>query len=367
MKKKFLVGTLFMAMLLTATPAEAKTKNVKVDCKVSMQSKKQAKVTLKWKKQNADTIKVYCKSTKKLSGNGKYKLVATLSGSKRNYTQKVAAGKCYTYKIETYKSKNGKIKKVAAGTAYEKKIAVPTSLWDERCPIGMETTTTQIPLKWTFNTSDVYDGIEVYRSEHGKNAFTKIATVKAGKSEYKDTTVEAGKAYDYKSRLYAKPKKGNKMYGKYSKVITLCANNNPGKYTIENIGETGAVDAIKLKMKSDAGNGKTVFDADKLEFIFCENGKDEDESYSLKLMKYSLDGQTWTEFGKDDKIALEAGKEIYLLFADEAGATFNYNPEKCSVARIDEFDVMYNDCECLMGVDLKKNTATCSPNGEVYY
>lgn len=148
-------------------------------------------------------------------GSGKYKKIATVSGTSSYYIDSGLAGaETYSYKIKAY-TLVGKTKYKSSKSA-----AVTFYLPLAKAKIkSAKSTTKGIKLKW--NAVLGATGYRIYRSESKKGKYTRIKQIKKGTTlKYTDKKVTLKKKYYYKIRAY-KVVAGKKVYGKYSKVISV--------------------------------------------------------------------------------------------------------------------------------------------------
>lgn len=178
------------------------------------------KITVSWTKVAGASGYDVLRST--TSGKG-YKTVKTVtSGSTASYADSgVTFNKTYYYIIKPYRMVGGK--KVYADQSAQKsqKVmpATPT--------ISKVSRKSATSLKITWNKVNGASGYALYRSTSENGKYTKIATIKKGKTvSYTDKKKSCGKTYYYKVRAYRTVKKKN-YYSSYSAAKAGCA--TPGK------------------------------------------------------------------------------------------------------------------------------------------
>lgn len=359
MKNKIykILFALCLGMMLTAgisiQSEAAKYKYIDVSAKVEEENK----VKLKWKEQPVEKYDIYRADVQVDSLKaGKYKLIATISGKKKSFTDKTVKGeKRYSYKIKGYKKKNGKITYY-----YNPDVSAYTGLdkpdWFEYAHCDTETTGESIPLKFGMSENSLHpDGVEFYKKTAGK--YKKIKSVKLKKNQYTtnftDRNVKFGEKYYYKMRTY-RIVKGKKVYSKYSPSLKLCAINNKGDYTMRTFTETEQnVDSIIVSLTSNKGNGVLTFD---LENLWIEKNVDNE----LCLSAYSLDNTNWITNSKE--VSLKEGETIYLKFTDKEGIPFYFSKDLNVRIEAD-----YSGYHYLCDLEFATNTATVWHNGEYYH
>ena len=133
-------------------------------------------VKITWKAQKGVTqYKIY-RATENKNGNvGKYKVVATISGNKKSYTdKKLKTEKTYSYMVRGYKNKKCVIKTGVPESAY----TGLTCSFDEYQFAEAPRSTKSITLKLYSSGGVLPTGYEIYRKEMGIVGYKKIATVK---------------------------------------------------------------------------------------------------------------------------------------------------------------------------------------------
>lgn len=353
---KFLAAlclTMLFAAGISIQSQAAKYKHLDVSAKVEGEHS----VKLKWKKQPVVKYEIYRADVQVDSLEvGTYKLIATISGEKKSFTDKTVRGnKRYSYKIKGYKKKNGKITYY-----YNPDVSAYTGLakpdWFEYAHCDTETTGESIPLKFEMSENSLHpDGVEFYKKTAGK--YKKIKSIKLKKNQYyanyTDRNVKFEKKYYYKMRTY-KIVKGKKVYSKYSQSLKLCAINNKGDYILHTFTQAEQnVDSIIVSLTSNKGNGVLTFD---LENLWIETDADNE----LCLSAYSLDNANWVTTGK--KVSLKEGETIYLRFTDKEGIPF-YFAKNLAV----RMEADYSGYHYLCDLEFATNTVTVWRNGEYYH
>lgn len=317
------------------------------------------KVKLSWKKTSASEYRIYRADT---SGgkeeNLNYRLIATVSGKKKSYTdKKVKANKEYYYKIKAYKKKNGKMKCVYESNSEWVYTGMETPFWGEYDHCDTMTTSEAIPLKIYLPEYTLHPtGIELYRKADGFSKYKKIKTVKLKKNQYTfqytDRDVETGKNYYYKIRTY-KVVKGKKVYSKYSQPLKLCAINHIGDYTMCTLTKGDQeVNSVEVSLTSNKGNGTMTFDS--RYWYYSYTGED------LMLAAYSFDNKNWMAYS--NKVQLKEGETIYLRFKAIRKDSF-YFPQEASLWNEVDYSGYYYYCV----MDFGTNQVDVCIDGEHYH
>ncbi len=334
---------------------------------VTAQVKNKTKVEISWKKKSVAGYEIYRASSNKNGKTGKYKKIATVSGSKTKYIdKKVKYKKYYSYKVKAYKKKNGK-----NVTKYQGYADVYTGMakpdWEDCLYADAETTPSSIQLIG-YTDGLQPSGFEIYRKT-GSSKYKKIKTVKSKKGyfAYVDKTVEKGKKYTYKYRSYRKLNK-KKIYSKYSDPVKLTAVNRDAVYTMENFTEERLTKVITVKLTSGEGNGNTYFRClpDEISYTYHQTPDGDGIYVTLQPVRYSYDNVTWNTFPANG-IHLAENQFIYLQFEavdmDEAFEFTTFNTYHAEI----EWYLEYNDREAILCIDFVNSTANIRINGEYYH
>ena len=232
MNKKIISLILMFVMIgeLMFTSMPAAKASGYLEIKATATSMTSVKIT--WKAQKGVTqYKIY-RATENKNGNvGKYKVVATISGKKKSYTdKKLKTEKTYSYMVRGYKNKKCVIKTGVPESAY----TGLTCSFDEYQFAEAPRSPKSITLKLYSSGGVLPTGYEIYRKEMGISGYKKIATTKKSVTSlsYKDKTVKAGKTYRYKVRTYLKVGK-KKYYSAFTDYEQISATNRSGKYTFK--------------------------------------------------------------------------------------------------------------------------------------
>lgn len=211
--KKFKKEFDFDTMLTKETTIYAKfIKNPSPVKRVKVSSKYD-QTTLKWqKKTGADGYILYRANRK----DGKYTRIATVKkGSSVQYIDKnLTTGKQYFYKVKAYQDINGKriygMNTIAIS-------AKPILLKPSKLAIK-KLDKNKIKLSWKVTSGAT--GYEIYRANHKSKHYTKLVTIKKGKTNYYiKKNVKVRKTYDYKMRAY-RTVNGKKVYSDFSNLKT---------------------------------------------------------------------------------------------------------------------------------------------------
>lgn len=370
------IGVLTLAVMLSIVGAPKRGQalqamNVK---EVTAVSKSKTKIQVKWKlrkdiKNKVSQIRIYrtTKVKKDIYNRKNFKKIATLSGKKKSYIDKVKFNKNYAYEVVAYQKKGKKYKEIGSDRCYAYS-GVAKAVWYEYSFCDAMTTPKMIPINASVDGLGFRpDGFQIYRSTDGKK-FKKLKTVKK-KSwllEYNDQTVQSNVTYYYKIRAFRTIGK-KKYYGAFSDVERHSAVNYKGKYSVKLLSKEGdAIPSLTVCLTSDAGNGDLVLE--KGLFYGCWGYLDLDDArVALDLTQYSYDGKNW-HYLKDKATVVKPGQSIYLKFEYENGKPFAFHIGK-TVAEITGCLVGYdhNDLCYLLSIDFKKMEAIVQINGEMYH
>lgn len=201
---------------ITATSNNKKTVTcsitvVPVTLKLTAKSKSYNSIKLSWPK--TDNITGYWIYRK--NSSGKYKVIATVSGSKSSYTDKnLVTGQSYSYKIKAYRT--------IGTTKYKGSRSKAVSA----IPVPGKTKITSIissgsGAALTWKTISGASGYEIYRSESKNGTYKRVKTIKKqSRCSYTNKNLVAGKSYYYKIVAY-RTVSGKRVYGKYSKKVSI--------------------------------------------------------------------------------------------------------------------------------------------------
>lgn len=344
------------------------------DLKTTVTSK--TRIKLSWKKKSVSGYDIYRAKVDKNGNVGAYKNIATISGKKTSYTDKVAYKKYYSYKVKGYRKKGGKKVYQYQGES-EVYAGVAKTEWTEFFKSDAKVGTDSIELTAYSADGMAPTGYDIYRSiiktETSPFGYKKIARVNTkGALTYEDKSVTAGVTYYYKVRAYKKLN-GKTIYGEYSDTVRLSAVNGKGTFQIQSLTEDNQkVKNLTFAITSDANNADVIIDGDtnkvnsSIEYYCRKTEKEDGTSVYLLGTKYSYDNKTWYSFG-DREIILKPGKTIYIMFEEESGKEFDFHADGMEIAEIDCISVVYNDLISYLDIDLKSKTAGTRVNGEYYH
>lgn len=370
--KKWSIGmgllTLAVMLSIVGAPKKGQAMNVK---EVTAVNKSKTKIQVKWKlkkkiRNKVSQIRIYrtTKVNKDLTDRKNLTKIATLSGKKKSYIDKVKFNKNYAYEVVAYQKKGKKYKEIGSERCYAYS-GVAKTVWDEYSFCDAMTTPKMIPIKVSMGGLGFRpDGFQIYRSTDGKN-FKKLKTIqkKSWLLSYKDQTVQSHGTYYYKVRAFRTIGK-KKYYGAFSPVEKHSAVNYIGKYSVKLISEEGnAVPSLTVCLTSDAGNGDLVLEKE----CWGQLCVDDSKSVTLNLSQYSYDGKTWYSL-TDKQAVVKPGQSIYLKFEYENGKPFAFNIGK-TVTQIEDCNAGYanNDLAYLLTIDFMKREASVCVNKEMYH
>lgn len=363
--KKLFFCMFLMVLFAFPLTGHAETKAMELNSSVTGKTS----VKLSWKKKSVSGYEIYRTISDRNESEGKYELIATLSGGKTSYKDKVTYKKYYRYRIKAFK-KSGKKKTYKYEGDCTVFAGVGTTLWHENLRSDAKVSTKSIQLQMELTEGMTPDGFNVYRSV-GSLAYRKIASIKTKKRvvSYTDKDVVAGTSYTYKVRAFRKIS-GKTIYGAYSDPICLSAVNQLGKYTLRTVTEGNAdVSSFTLAITSDENNADTIFSgtiSSEAEYRYSGSGTKKDEWLLLEAVKYSFDNKSWHKLSKKE-VLLKPGKTIYLQFRQDNGKKFYYVVSDAAKSVVENLCVGYNDLYALMDMDLLKMTAEAERDGERYH
>jgi len=371
--KQYIRMTLFAVVVMlsiTLIPQKAEAAPIR---NVTAITKSKTKIKLKWKaNKKVSQIRIYRTSNMKKDPYNRKNLkkIATLSGKKRAYTDKVKFKKNYVYAVVAYQKKGGKYEEIGSDICFAYSGVAKTE-WDEYSFCDAMTTPNMIPIKASvLNMGFRPDGFQIYRSSNGKD-FKKIKTIqkKSYTLYYEDQSVQSHNTYYYKIRAFRRIGE-KKYYGAFSSVERHSAVNNEGKYSVKVLSEEGnAIPSLTICLTSDMGNGDLLFGA-KHNDCWGYLNIDYSNILELDLWQYSYDNKIWYSL-KDKSAVLKPGQSIYLKFVE----TENGKPKPFAFHigdRVTEItDCMvnydYNGLSYLLSIDLKKMNASVCVDGEKYH
>lgn len=338
---------------------------------VTAEVKSKTTVEIRWSKKSVSGYVIYRSECDSLGNVKGYQKIADVSGKKTKYIDKtVQYKKQYSYKVRAYRETNNKRNYKFQGEI-QAVIAMRTPYWDEYLYCDGKTTPDSIQLKG-FSDGIMADAFEIYRKEEtGK--YKKIKTVKAkGRGyrylEYSDKTVTKGKTYSYKIRTYKKLN-GKKIYSKYSNVIKLTAVNRDASYTILDYTKTnGMTKSIIVGLRSDEGNGDTLFISKWADSVHYEYRKKENEDYDYKELvpvKYSYDNENWNVF-PDKGIKILEHQVVYILLEAADGKEFDFFSAGINESEIYWY-LYHNNRNSILTIDFINLTAGTEVDGEMYH
>lgn len=184
-----------------------------------------AKMTFKSAKSyNYNTVKLTWNPVSGASGYmiyrknsaGKYKLIANVAGTATSYkNKKLTTGKTYSYKIRAYT--------IVGNKKYTsiKSAAISVKPVPKKVKITSVTASGNSRSVITWNRDANVTGYQIYRKSSSQTKYALVKTIsKNTTTSYKDKKLAAGQTYYYKMRSY-RVVSGKKVYGKYSKVVSL--------------------------------------------------------------------------------------------------------------------------------------------------
>lgn len=365
------IGVLSLAAMLSVagdskrSQAETlKTSGGAVGIDVEATVKSKTKIQIKWKtKKKVSQIRIF-RTNKKNWESVTLKKIATLSGKKKSYTDKVTFNKNYAYKICAYQKKGKKYKKVGSTSCWQFTGVAPVA-WDEYSFCDAVTTPKEIPLEGSVDGLGMKpDGFQIYRGTDKKN-LKKIKTIKKKQFwfRYKDKTVKSHETYYYKVRAFKTIGK-KKYYGAFSNIERHSAINHEGKYQVKVVTKEGdAIPSLITCLTSDSGNGDLVFEGG------CCGTLDTDSLgvMSIWATQYSYDGEKWYSL-ENKRVVLKAGQSIYLKWEEADGKPFRFNTEgECAEIEGCNVKYDYDGLSYLFSIDFKKLVARVCVDGEMYH
>ena len=365
-KKVCLSLLLFVAVMLSFRISKAQAEAKWLDVDAAMKSKTQ--VTLTWRKHSVTEYEIYRANVNKKGTVGKYRKIATVSGKKKAYTDKVAYKKRFGYRVKGYTLK-GKKKVYQYQGEVDMYTGVGQTVWADYQQTDSEISPKAIPLAFSQLEGMEPTAFEIYRGTSNKS-FKKLVTLKSKKMSgaYTDKSVTSGKIYYYRVRAY-RTMKGKKYYGDYSNVMKLGAVRRVGKYTAT-VMPTGEQESsvLILRLSSDKENGETVFKKNQFQDVkyhFLNSENKESVFLQMKAVQYSLDNMNWQEFSS--QVILSAGQTIYFRLETKDGSTFQPTALQAPKGAMVGIGILYNDLESYMTIDCVGKTAEARVNMTRYH
>lgn len=331
-------------------------------------------IKLSWKKKSVTQYRIYRASVKTNGKPGKFKKIATISGKKKSYTDKVSYKKYYEYRVDGYKKKGKKYIKKCSGKVPAKSW-VADVVWGDYMPQEAKVTPKSISFDAYYSLGLEPTGCEIYRSTDGKK-YKKLNVVKRKKIspgiiiEYVDKKVNKGQSYYYKLRSY-RILKGKKYYGKYTSPLRMTAVNEVGQYKLRVLTpESPAVSELTVCVTSDEDNADLNITVKSVNRAVLGGFEEKDGSLfylkeDLILSKYSYDNKTWHQAGRED-IVVKPKQSIYLQFVSKKGGDFAYQVSDKQSAELTLSDVEYNNFCSLFTICPNENMAQAYLDGEKY-
>lgn len=364
---KYGIGLLLFVLLVSAKEITVSSQTETKWLAVTAVTQSKNSIKLSWKKKAVSQYRIYRAPMKKDGEPGKFKKIATISGKKKSYTNKVPYKKNYEYRVMGYKKKGKKYVKTYSGEAFAYS-GMGACSWKEYQRSDALVTPKSIPLEVYLDYGFTPTAYEIYRSTDGKK-YKKLAAVKKKTVylKYVDKKVKKGQSYYYKVRAY-RTLKGKKYYGKYTSALKLAAVNAIGRYKVQVLTQEGDLTPVlTVCLTSNKDNADLIFNKNTnnyLSLYYKKNGSYFSEEFLLS--KYSYDNKTWYQAGKK-KAVIKQGQSIYLQFATSSGKDFAYQVTDMQSADLDSVAVEYNELLCELKIDLKKRTAESRVNGEFYH
>ena len=185
-----LVLTLLMPFSMVSAKSPAPSKVTVKSLKASGTNK----ITLKWNKaKNTSSYQISFKE-----GSGKWKVIATVKGSRTSYTHKASftSGKKYTYQVKAYNASSRKY-----GAAKSKSITLPATPGKVQL-VSARFSGKNVVIKWK-KTSNATEYRILYKASQ-KAKWKKLASVKSSSASF---TYKKGKTGYYTVQAYSKKTK----------------------------------------------------------------------------------------------------------------------------------------------------------------
>ena len=190
-----LVLTLLMPFSMVSAKSPAPSKVTVKSLKTSGTNK----ITLKWNKaKNTSSYQISFKE-----GSGKWTVIATVKGSRTNYTHKASftSGKKYTYQVKAYNASSRKY-----GAAKSKSITLPATPGKVQL-VSARFSGKNVVIKWK-KTSNATEYRILYKASQ-KTKWKKLASVKSSSASF---TYKKGKTGYYTVQAYSKKTKKTGAY-----------------------------------------------------------------------------------------------------------------------------------------------------------
>ena len=190
-----LVLTLLMPFSMVSAKSPAPSKVTVKSLKASGTNK----ITLKWNKaKNTSSYQISFKE-----GSGKWTVIATVKGSRTNYTHKASftSGKKYTYQVKAYNASSRKY-----GAAKSKSITLPATPGKVQL-VSARFSGKNVVIKWK-KTSNATEYRILYKASQ-KAKWKKLASVKSSSASF---TYKKGKTGYYTVQAYSKKTKKTGAY-----------------------------------------------------------------------------------------------------------------------------------------------------------
>lgn len=323
-------------------------------------------VKIKWKKDARDTKYVIFRSKRQKSGEWKlWEEIATVSGNKESYIEKINLNEEYRYQINVYRNVNGYERFCGPVNGAELCYAttkVAPVVWANDFECENDNTLDILDLMFSYRHGRsgyiVPSGFEIYRGDTKSN-LKRIGSINAVFDDdeiqtYIDKKAKRGKAYYYRIRGYAEIN-GKKEYGKFSPVAQLSTDNSIGKFkatVLDN--EKAEIGYLEIKLTSQVGNAPL-----KLGRKFHRKSKE------TELIVFTFDGELVSDSGVLglDKISYRYNQsEKWKELLNE---TITLKPDKTIYLKISRLD--YQKFLNPMETSDYLNLNMCSYNGRILY
>lgn len=365
-KRICLTALIFLAALASFhIPSKAQAAVKWLDVDATIKGKNQ--ITLSWKKRPAAEYEIYRANVNKKGSTGKYRKIATISGKKKAYTDKVPYKKRFGYRIKGYTLK-GKKKVYQYHGQISAYTGVGQTSWTDYQQTDSEISPKAIPLAFAQSEGMEPTAYEIYRGT-GNKSFKKLVTLKSRKmsGEYTDKSVSSGKTYYYRIRAY-RTMKGKRYYGDYSSVMKLAAVRRVGQYAAAIVPTEEEASSFVLRLTSNKENGKTVFKKNQFQSVryhYLDSENKKSVFLQMKAVEYSTDNMNWQKL--PGQVVLPAGQTIYFKLETKDGSTFQPAVLQSPRAAMVDIGILYNDLESYMTVDCVGKTAEARVNLTRYH
>ena len=328
---------------------------------VTSETKSLTSIRLSWKSKKVDRYKIYRAQQGKY-GTMKYKLIATISGKKTNYTDKnLKQGKTYIYMVYAYK----KGKACYSGCASD--YTGISCDFDEYQISDAERSTESISLLLHSEMGLRPDAYQIDRRESGTKKYKKLATLKkkVRAITYKDLSVEAGHVYDYRVRSYVKIGKKT-YYSNYIYVMKQHASNQTGQFTLlrdQNV--SGNPKELVVGLSSQDGNGDVILTGLGYYEIANQDGTWADDS--VRITAYRKDQGDWISYvpGTDDPLVIKENETVWIKLTTTAEIDLQTVENRKGYSIV--LPCQYNDLASLVHMNMIKNEAYAEVDLESYH